>query len=1481
MSRRAASLVAAAATVLGGLVAPLALGVGPAAADTVSGPPPVIQRTPSAVTADGLPTVQIDGVVWSLAVVGNTAYAGGSFANARPAGAAPGTNLTPRNNLLSFNLSTGVLNNSFAPSLNAQALVVTASPDGSRIYVGGSFTTANGVLRDRIAAYSTATGQLISSFAPNLDATVNAITATNTTVYVGGNFSRANGVPRSRLAAFSAADGSVLGWAPTADDSVKTMVLTPDNSRVIVGGMFLNLNGSTAYGLGALDANNGTLLPWAATSLIQEGGSGSSIADLSTDGTSIYGVGWAFGSNISTLEGGFSADPNSGTLNWIENCWGDVYNIFGVNGTVYNVGHNHGCTAVNGFPDTNPRNFHRSMAFTAQATGTLGHDIGNPDSHSTDFYGQPAPSIMDWWPDLDIGSYTGMDQGPWAVRGNSQYLVQGGEFQHVNGVAQQGLVRFAVSSIAPNKQGPRLLSAQLAPNLVARSSSSVRVAWSTDWDRDDKTLTYTLQRDGVDVYTTTADGQFWDLPTMGIIDTGLSPGTTYTYRVRVNDPDGNTTWGATSSITTPTGSSAPDGAYVKDVLGAGATHYWRLDQAAGSVNYDYAGFDDLTLNSGVTPGVTGALLNDADTASSFDGSTGLGATSNAVPGPNTFTVSAWFSTTRSGGGKIVGFGDKNSGNSSNYDRHIYMDSAGRINFGVYNGASFVITSPSTYRDGSYHFAVGTLSSAGMALYIDGKLIGTNAGTTVGQSYNGYWRVGGDSTWSGNRYFNGSIDDVAIYPTALSAAQIRQQYVDSGRTIVGSTAPSDGYGSTVWNDSPALYYRLDETSGTTATDRSGNTNNGSFAGGYTLGVASPVSGAGHTAVTFDGTTGTLASGAQTAGPNVYSEELWFNTTSTSGGKLIGFGNARTGSSSNYDRHVYMLASGQLVFGTYTGQINVATSSGTYNDGKWHYVVATQGADGMSLYVDGQLVATNPQTQAQSFNGYWRIGGDNLNGWGANNAYFAGTIDEAAVYPTELTPAQVSAHYFSSPAAVNAPPVASFTSSTNGASAAFDATASSDPDGTIASYAWDFGDTASGVGVTPSHTYAASGTYHVTLTVTDNLGATNSVTHDVSVTVPANQPPAAAFTSSCSNLGCSFDAGGSSDPDGSVASYAWDYGDSSAAGSGATPQHTYASGGTYHVTLTVTDNQGATGTVTHDVTVAPPPNQPPTAAFTSSIDLLTASLDGSGSSDPDGSIASYSWDFGDGSGAGSGATTQHLYSAPGSYQVTLTVTDNDGASAFITKTVTVTTVVAADAFGRTVSTGWGTADSGGPWTLTGTASRFSVGSGVGKVNIEAGGVGPTAYLNAVSQDNLNAVVDASVSQSSGNGDYVQLIGRHSGTSDYRLKVIYRADGTVQALMSKVVSGTDTTLRSLVIPGLTYVAGAPLRIRFVVSGNGTATSLSGTVWRVGATEPASPQISVTDSTAALQSAGSFGIQSYISGNSTAVPVVYTYDNLTVTTS
>ena len=1076
MNRRAASLIAVAATVMGALAVPAAFGAGPAAAATPSGLPPIAQRSAQGVTADGLPTVQIDGVVWSEAVVGNTVYAGGSFANARPAGAAPGTSLTPRSNLLSFDLTTGNLNTSFAPSLNAQAMVVTASPDGSRIYVGGSFTTADGQQRDRIAAYSTATGQLISSFAPNLDATVNAITATNTTVYVGGNFSTANGVARSRLAAFSAADGSLLGWAPTADDSVKAMVLTPDDSRVIVGGMFLNINGSPAEGLAALDATTGTLLPWAATNLIKEGGSGSQVSDLSTDGTAIYGTGWAYGSNISTLEGGWSADPDTGNINWIENCWGDTYGIFGVNGAVYEVSHHHACQTLGGYPDTNPRVFHQSMAFTAQATGTLGHDIGNPDP-APDMYGDPAPSIINWFPDTDNGTYTGLNEGTWSVSGNSQYVVEGGEFLHVNGVAQQGLVRFAVPSIAPDKQGPMVTGSQFVPSLVSLTPGTVRVAFQTNWDRDDKTLNYQVIRNGNTanpVWTATADSEFWNRPTIGFTDTGLTPGATYQYRVFVSDGDGNLVKGDTATITVPATTSQT--AYDRQVIADGASSYWPLDEASGTVFYDNAGFNDMDATAGVTRGVAGPASG--ENGSAFDGaSDGTSATRTAVPGPDVLTLSAWVKTTTTSGGKIVGFGDAQTGTSSNYDRHLYLDNSGHVWFGVYNGTT-----------------------------------------------------------------------------------------------------------------------------------------------STLESAKPI-----------------------------------------------------------------------------------------NDGQWHQVVATLGPNGMALYVDGQQVASRSDvTQGQAYNGYWRIGGDNLNGWPSqpSSNFLAGSIADVAIFPAVLTGA----------------------------------------------------------------------------------------------------------------------------------------------------------------------------TIANEYTVAE--NPPPSAAFTSSANLLTASFDGSGSSVPGGSIASYSWDFGDGSPAGSGATPQHTYAAPGTYQVTLTVTSNQGPTSSVTHAVTVTSVIAADAFGRTTSNGWGTADTGGPWSVSGSASQFSVGGGVGTVNVPAASVGPTAYLNSVSQANSNAVVDASVSQSSGGGSYVELISRHSGTSDYRLKVLYRADGTVQALISKVVSGTDTTLKSLVIPNLTYTPGTPLRIRFVVSGTGT-TSLSGTVWPVGTTEPASPQISLTDSTAALQSAGSFGIQSYVTGTSTALPVVFTYDNLSVTPS
>ncbi len=134
-------------------------------------------------------------------------------------------------------------------------------------------------------------------------------------------------------------------------------------------------------------------------------------------------------------------------------------------------------------------------------------------------------------------------------------------------------------------------------------------------------------------------------------------------------------------------------------------------------------------------------------------------------------------------------------------------------------------------------------------------------------------------------------------------------------------------------------------------------------------------------------------------------------------------------------------------------------------------------------------------------------------------------------------------------------------------------SSDADGTIESWHWDFGDAGSSTLQNPSYTFAAGGNYDVTLSVTDDQGASAFRTLAVSVTGPSvNVPPTAAFTYACSDLSCDFDGSASHDSDGSIVSYAWIFGDG-ATSAGASPSHIYAYEGDYGVTLTVVDNLGA--------------------------------------------------------------------------------------------------------------------------------------------------------------------------------------------------------------------------------------------------------------------------------------------------------------------
>lgn len=229
---------------------------------------------------------------------------------------------------------------------------------------------------------------------------------------------------------------------------------------------------------------------------------------------------------------------------------------------------------------------------------------------------------------------------------------------------------------------------------------------------------------------------------------------------------------------------------------------------SGNNNWNWP-MNDVTLEDN--------RLGDSYEAYYFNGVDEYVYTSKLFAQPDKFTLSFWFKTSTTDGGRLAGFGDIFRNQSTKSDRQVYMSDDGRIHFGVDNGTRNTISSTSAYNDNTWHHVAACLSPAGMKLYIDGVIMDTDPSVTYGGNYNGYWRFAYDTILPGyanvptSNYFEGLLDEVKIYSWELLPGEIQtlfeDQIVMASLEINGTCAGPDSTNVVIKNSQPGVEYQL--------------------------------------------------------------------------------------------------------------------------------------------------------------------------------------------------------------------------------------------------------------------------------------------------------------------------------------------------------------------------------------------------------------------------------------------------------------------------------------------------------------------------------------------------------------------------------------------------------------------------------------------------------------------------------------------------
>jgi hypothetical protein len=244
------------------------------------------------------------------------------------------------------------------------------------------------------------------------------------------------------------------------------------------------------------------------------------------------------------------------------------------------------------------------------------------------------------------------------------------------------------------------------------------------------------------------------------------------------------------------------------------------------------------------------------------------------------------------------------------------------------------------------------------------------------------------------------------------------------------------------------------------------------------------------------------------------------------------------------------------------------------------------------------------------------------------------------------------------------------------------------------------------------------------------------------------------------------------------------------------------------------------------------------------------------------------------------------AAGQY-ITATATDAAGNTSEFSRNIQVSggggggSSNASDTFSRTVVDGWGSADVGGSYTLTGTTANFDVNGSAGTIVVPAAGNVRFARLQNVSVQDLDFTFRVKTDKlATGDNQSIFFIARSvSSNTEYWCQIRIATNNTVHLRAVRVVNGANTLIGTEVtVSGLTYAANTYFRVHGQVVGT-NPTTIRLKAWADGQTEPANWQFTVTDSDANLQRAGAIGFRTFLASGVTNAPVVFTFDDLLVT--